>query len=222
MFQKDPKVGDGRDHPLLFNQQIFYHTDKGNMKRYLLIIFILSVNFEISAYEQIGVASWYGGKFHGRQTANGEIFDTNELTAAHKELPFNTIVNITNMANGKTVTVRINDRGPYVGDRVIDLSYAAAKTLGMVREGTANVLIETNEFEELKITFNIQVGAYKTIEYAREMKSKLEAAGFFPVAELTNSGITRILIKNIPEDQTYPIVNKLAQIGIRNPLVKQN
>jgi rare lipoprotein A len=192
------------------------------MKKYLLIICAMVTTFSLSAYEQIGIASWYGGKFHGRQTANGEIFDTNELTAAHKELPFNTIVTVTNMENGNSVNVRINDRGPYVGDRVIDLSYAAAKSLDMVRSGTANVRIETNEFEMLKITFNIQVGAYKTIEYANEMKTKLENAGFSPVAELTNSGITRILLKNIPEDQTFPIVSQLSQIGIRDPLVKQN
>lgn len=192
------------------------------MQRYLLIIFTLFVITELYAYEQIGIASWYGGKFHGRQTANGEIFNTNDLTAAHKELPFNTKVTVTNMANGKSVDVRINDRGPYVGDRVIDLSYAAARALDMVRDGTANVLIVTSDFEELKITFNIQVGAYKTIEYAREMKTKLEAAGFSPVAELANSGVTRIVLKGIPEDETYPIVNRLAQIGIRNPLVKQN
>ena len=192
------------------------------MKRYLLIITTALIINNLSAFEQIGIASWYGGKFHGRQTANGEIFNTNDLTAAHKDLPFNTVVNVTNMANGKTVSVRINDRGPYVGDRVIDLSYAAAKALDMVRSGTADVLVETNEFEELKITFNIQIGAYKTIEYAREMKTRLESAGFSPVAELTNSGITRILIKNISEEQTFPIVNRLAQLGIRNPLVKQN
>ncbi|MBI9097672.1 MAG: septal ring lytic transglycosylase RlpA family protein [Spirochaetaceae bacterium] len=192
------------------------------MKRYLLIITTALIINNLSAFEQIGIASWYGGKFHGRQTANGEIFNTNDLTAAHKDLPFNTVVNVTNMANGKTVSVRINDRGPYVGDRVIDLSYAAAKALDMVRSGTADVLVETNEFEELKITFNIQIGAYKTIEYAREMKIRLESAGFSPVAELTNSGITRILIKNISEEQTFPIVNRLAQLGIRNPLVKQN
>lgn len=198
------------------------YTDKCNMKKYLLLALVLIAGFKVSAYEQIGLASWYGGKFHGRQTANGEIFNTNDLTAAHKELPFDTIVVVTNMANGKTVTVRINDRGPFVGDRVIDLSYAAAKALDMVRDGTANVLIETNEFDELKITFNIQVGAYRTIEYAREMKLKLEDAGFNPVAELTNSGVTRIILMGISEEETFPIVNKLALLGIHNPLVKQN
>lgn len=192
------------------------------MKRYLLIFALLTLVSHLFAYEQIGIASWYGGKFHGRQTANGEIFDTNELTAAHKELPFNTIVTVTNISNGRSVEVRINDRGPYVGDRIIDLSYAAAKALDMVRDGTASVLVETNEFDELRITYNIQIGAYKTLEYAREMKAKLEAAGFHPTAELTNSGVTRIVLKGISEEDTHPIVSRLAQIGIRNPLVKQN
>jgi rare lipoprotein A len=192
------------------------------MKRYLLFFTILTALMPLYSYEQIGVASWYGGKFHGRATANGETFNTYDLTAAHKELPFNTMVTVTNMANGRSIEVRINDRGPFVGDRIIDLSYAAAKALDMVRDGTANVLIETADFKELRVTYNIQIGAYKTIEYAREMKEKLEAAGFRPVAELANSGVTRIMIKGIPESETQPIVVRLAQLGIRNPLVKQN
>jgi rare lipoprotein A len=77
-----------------------------------------------------GIASWYGPYFHGRMTANGEIFDQNEMTAAHKSLPFNTRLLVTNLNNGKTTIVRINDRGPYVGDRVLDLSEAAAKEIG--------------------------------------------------------------------------------------------
>lgn len=192
------------------------------MKRYLLLLLLFTLISSLYAYEQIGVASWYGGKFQGKPTANGEIFNTHDLTAAHKELPFNTVVTVTNMINGKSVVVRINDRGPFVGDRIIDLSYAAAKALDMVRDGTAQVLVETNEFEELRITYNIQIGAYKTIEYAREMKRKLEAAGFEPVAELANSGVTRIMIKGVSEEDTQPIVVRLAQLGIRNPLVKQN
>lgn len=192
------------------------------MKRYLLVFTILTTLFPLYSYEQIGIASWYGGKFQGRTTANGETFNTYDLTAAHKELPFNTIVTVTNMANGRSIDVRINDRGPFVDDRIIDLSYAAAKALDMVRDGTANVLIESADFDEFQITYNIQIGAYKTIEYAKEMKQKLEDAGFKPVAELANSGVTRIMIKGIPESETQPIVVRLAQLGIRNPLVKQN
>lgn len=80
---------------------------------------------------QSGVASWYGGKFHGRQTASGEIYNQNALTAAHRSLPFGTKVRVTNAATGNSVVVRINDRGPFVGGRVIDLSRAAASELGI-------------------------------------------------------------------------------------------
>jgi len=89
-----------------------------------------------------GLASWYGGKFHGRKTANGEIFDMNKLTAAHKSLPFGTKVKVTNRRNGKSVVVRINDRGPYSGKRVIDLSKKAASAVGILNSGVAPVKIE--------------------------------------------------------------------------------
>ena len=89
-----------------------------------------------------GSASWYGGKFHGRKTANGERYNQNALTAAHKTLPFGTKVRVTNETNGKSVVVRINDRGPFVGKRVIDLSRAAANAVGMVQRGVARVKVE--------------------------------------------------------------------------------
>src|SRR5690606_3685928 len=79
-----------------------------------------------------GTASWYGGKFHGRKTANGETYDMHGLTAAHRYLPFGTEVVVTNQNNGKSVVVRINDRGPFVGNRIIDLSQAAANQIGMI------------------------------------------------------------------------------------------
>ena len=89
-----------------------------------------------------GVASWYGPGFDGRQTASGEIFDTSKLTAAHQTLPFDTLVRVTNLGNGLVVVVRVNDRGPFVGGRVIDLSHAAAERLDMVGSGTARVRLE--------------------------------------------------------------------------------
>lgn len=91
---------------------------------------------------EVGVASWYGPTFHGKSTANGETYDQNEMTAAHKTLPFNTVVKVTNLENGKSVTVRINDRGPYVGNRIIDVSRAAAERLDMIGPGTADVRLE--------------------------------------------------------------------------------
>jgi rare lipoprotein A len=84
-----------------------------------------------------GVCSYYGEKFHGRKTANGEIFDMYAYTAAHKTLPFGTILEVENLSNNKKVVVRINDRGPFVRDRILDLSYASAIKIDMIKEGTA-------------------------------------------------------------------------------------
>nr|WP_245413759.1 septal ring lytic transglycosylase RlpA family protein [Fulvimarina endophytica] len=89
-----------------------------------------------------GHASFYGKRFHGRTTANGEKFNMNAMTAAHKTLPFGTKVKVTNRSNGKSVVVRINDRGPYIRGRVIDLSRGAAAKIGMINSGTANVKID--------------------------------------------------------------------------------
>ena len=102
---------------------------------------------------QIGVASWYGPGFHGRRTANGEIYDQYGLTAAHRTLPHNTRVNVTNLATGQEVEVRINDRGPYVDDRIIDLSYTAAQRIGMIGSGIAPVEVEVLEPGPAKMVY---------------------------------------------------------------------
>lgn len=94
---------------------------------------------------QEGVASWYGPGFHGTRTSNGEVYDENDTTAAHRTLPFDTIVRVVNTANEKSVNVRINDRGPYVGERIIDLSRAAADKIDMLDSGTARVRLELIE-----------------------------------------------------------------------------
>lgn len=91
---------------------------------------------------QSGMASWYGPGFAGRRTANGEVFDPSQLTAAHRELPFNTLVRVTNETNGRNVVVRINDRGPFKGGRILDLSRAGAEAIGMVGSGVARVRLE--------------------------------------------------------------------------------
>ncbi len=91
--------------------------------------------------EEVGVASYYGRAHDGRRTASGEIFDMNEMTAAHRSLPFGTRVRVTNLANGRQAVVRINDRGPFRRGRIIDLSYAAARKLGLVRRGVARVRV---------------------------------------------------------------------------------
>lgn len=93
-------------------------------------------------FEQEGVASWYGADFHGKKTSSGEIYDMHAMTAAHKTLPLGTSLRVTNQSNGRQVVVRVNDRGPFVGNRILDLSYAAAQRLGVVGPGTAPVRIE--------------------------------------------------------------------------------
>jgi rare lipoprotein A len=97
---------------------------------------------------QIGVASYYAHRFHGRRTAYGDIYDERELTAAHPSLPNGTKVRVTNLANGSAVVLRVNDRGPWGNKRVIDVSYAAAKRLGFVREGLTRVRIEVAAVKE--------------------------------------------------------------------------
>ncbi|ALD03152.1 MAG: septal ring lytic transglycosylase RlpA family protein [Acinetobacter sp.] len=96
----------------------------------------------VRKFSQTGAASWYGRQFHGRKTASGETFDMNAMTAAHRSLPLNCYIRVTNKNNGKSVVVKVNDRGPFHGNRVLDLSYGAAKQLGITNAGTAKVNIE--------------------------------------------------------------------------------
>lgn len=102
-------------------------------------------------YNKTGIASWYGPNFHGKKTANGEIFDQNELTAAHKTLPLPSIVRVTNLENGRSLIVRVNDRGPYAHSRIIDMSKRSAELLGFKKQGVAKVRVEVMEAESKKI-----------------------------------------------------------------------
>lgn len=96
-------------------------------------------------FYQEGTASFYAHDFNGKKTANGEIYNMYDLTCAHKDLPFNTVLLVTNLENGKKVRVRVNDRGPFVHGRIVDLSLAAAKQIGLIQTGTANVRIQKIE-----------------------------------------------------------------------------
>ena len=97
---------------------------------------------KIESFSQTGKASWYGPGFHGKKTSSGERFDMNTLSAAHRTLPIPSYARVTNLSNGKSIVVRINDRGPFHGNRVMDVSKAAAKELGFIHTGTANVKVE--------------------------------------------------------------------------------
>ncbi len=109
----------------------------------LLFFFLFSTSLNAqNKLVQVGKGSWYGKTFHGKRTANGEHYNMYECTAAHPTLPFNTIVRVTNLRNNRSINVRINDRGPYHGKRIIDLSYYAAKQLGYARKGFAKLKIK--------------------------------------------------------------------------------
>ncbi|MCG5536259.1 septal ring lytic transglycosylase RlpA family protein [Ectothiorhodospira mobilis] len=114
----------------------------GNPDRYEVFGRVYHTLDTARGYRQRGIASWYGTKFHGRRTSSGEPYDMYAMTAAHTTLPLPTYVRVTHLENGRSVVVRVNDRGPFVDDRIIDLSYAAAHRLGMLEEGTAPVLLE--------------------------------------------------------------------------------
>ncbi len=113
---------------------------------------------EYDDYEEVGVSSWYGDDFHGKKTSNGEIYNSGSMTAAHQTLPLPSIVRVTNLENGKSALVRVNDRGPFAKSRIIDVSEKAAETLGYRDKGTATVKVEflPKETEELLINLNIK------------------------------------------------------------------
>jgi len=132
----------------------------------LLVIFLHIQSFSYAQeYYQTGLCSYYGKKFHGRKTANGEIFDMYAMTAAHKALPFDTQIKVTNLKNNKSVIVRINDRGPYVGKRILDLSYGAAKEIGLGRAGVGRVKIETYHYTPPVLVSEEKLREYKTGKY---------------------------------------------------------
>ena len=136
-------------------------------------------------YREKGIASWYGPGFHGKRTANGEVYDMNGLTAAHRFLPFDVTVEVRNLDNGERVRVRVNDRGPFVRGRIIDLSREAAKRIGMLGPGTARVAIEVvrrpRPGDRLG-DFWVQVGAFRDWRYADDLRDAL--ARRFPSVEI--------------------------------------
>ena len=127
-------------------------SERGNPSSYVVFGKRYYVLDSSEGFVQRGIASWYGTKFHGRPTSSGEIYNMHDMTAAHKTLPIPVYVHVKNLDNGRSAVVRVNDRGPFVDGRIIDLSYAAAKKLGVDRPGTANVEIRVLNAGESKPT----------------------------------------------------------------------
>ena len=151
------------------------------------------------------MASWYGYPFQGRRTSNGEVYDMHEMTAAHRTLPFNAVVRVTNLTNGKQTQVRINDRGPFVANRIIDLSLSAAQTIEMVGPGTAHVRIEVISGPNPSVGFfGVQVGAFLVQENAARLKTQLEGR-YPPVSivplETANGTFYRVRVGRLTSEE---------------------
>ena len=206
---------------------------------FLLLIIVLTLTASpLFAFES-GMASWYGGKFQGRKTANGEIFDTNELTAAHKTLPFNTIVKVTNVKNSKSIHVRINDRGPFVEGRVIDLSHAAAEAIDMTVSGIAPVKLEIISLPEgfsedtlikteavnpdgIPDSYKIQVASFSQPDNAQNCLRKINSSGISAEIEVSSSGMLRIIVPKVSKDEIEGITTRLNSLGFTSPLIRHN
>jgi rare lipoprotein A len=212
------------------------------MNKFIRLLFsailLLNLTASLFAFES-GEASWYGGKFQGRKTANGEIFDTNLLTAAHKTLPFNTIVKVTNLNNNRSVNVRINDRGPFVKGRVIDLSHAAAERIDITVTGIALVKLEILSLpdgvsesglkktesvhpEGIPDSYTIQIASFSGADNAQNCLNRVTKAGIHAVLEISDSGMLRIIIPEVKKEELINMKDQLSGIGFTSPLIRNN
>jgi rare lipoprotein A len=154
----------------------------------LLVVYLLLACAQAQSSQlrvQYGKASWYGETFHGRRTASGEIYDMSKLTAAHPQAPLGSHAIVTNMDTGHAVRVRINDRGPFAQDRIIDVSHAAARQLGMLEAGVTRVKVEFLPDTARAATFMVQAGAYRQQKNAAHVQRLLVA--HYPTAHVTQS-----------------------------------
>lgn len=145
-------------------------------------------------WSEQGIASWYGPGFDGKRTASGEVYDMEAMTAAHKRLPFGTRVQVHNLDNGLRTEVRINDRGPFVDDRVIDLSMAAARDIEMLGPGTARVRISIVEMSAMLTCSVVQVGAFADPANAESIASGFRERGLPVIQQQGPDGLTRVFL----------------------------
>ncbi len=202
---------------------------------------------DVSGYHERGIASWYGKKFHGKKTSSGEAYDMYSMTAAHKTLPLPSYVRVRNLNNGRSAIVRVNDRGPFLENRLIDLSYAAAQRLGIVGSGTGIVEvvgINTDEPASSNMTAQapaaasapastdstpqprlyLQVGAFTSRAYAENLRLQLERAEFKPVqvqvASQDQTTLYRVRIGPLSSvDASDSLAQRIAGYGIHNAFV---
>ena len=162
-------------------------------------------------YTENGIASWYGHPYHGRKAANGEVYDMEKMTAAHRTLPFDTMVDVENLQNGKKCTVRITDRGPFIEGRIIDLSHAAARRIDLTGPGTAKVRLNALLNAPMSTQtgwYAVQVGSFRDKGNAEKLKSELEKR-FTPVQvseRETDRRMYRVLVGAKPNLQQAEVL----------------
>lgn len=197
----------------------------GNPETYTVLGRSYRVMPDNQGYMEIGIASWYGSKFHGRKTSNGETYDMLAMTAAHKALPIPTYLDVTNLENGRKVVVRVNDRGPFHEDRLIDLSYAAAAKLGINASGTARVQLKVidPQLQPKKIPYSdthsvyLQLGAFSKYQNAVKLHRQLK---HFPNPKIQTeqgpySALYRVQVGPIASAwQANRVKQLLANLGI--------
>lgn len=193
-----------------------------------------------SGYREVGTASWYGSKFHGRRTSSGEPYDMHLATAAHKSLPLPTYAEVTNLDNGRTVVVKINDRGPFKGNRIIDLSYGAALRLGMIGTGTARVEVRALSSSGRSSGTGmvaggstgssasagkpsghglfLQMGAFKDRDGAETLVKALRRDDMEPVSINKQGGYHKVWLgPYLNEDQANAIILRAVELGFDRP-----
>lgn len=219
-------------------------TIAGNKTPYTVLGKTYHVSMDIQEYNRDGIASWYGNKFHGRNTSNGEVYDMYAMTAAHKTLPIPSYVRVTNLGNNKQVVVRVNDRGPFHGDRIIDLSYAAASKLGFADYGTALVNVELINLDAppkpvvltaslAPVVTNttrapvtpvanrfVQVGAFSNLASAQSLHQRLVNLINFPVLIASANNLHKVRIGPIVGDIEIDHIRQLmAEHQLGEPIV---
>jgi rare lipoprotein A len=197
----------------------------GNHSPYTVLGKTYTVLPTSKGYHERGIASWYGSKFHGRRTSSGELYDMHLATAAHKSLPLPTYAEVTNLDNGRMMIVKINDRGPFHEDRIIDLSYAAAIKLGVDQTGTAridvrSIDVKTSKRSAVKIadgTF-LQVGAFKKRKTANDLAGKMMAAQLKPVSVQKSRGLYKVWIGPYASDvEIEASMRRVVELGYERP-----
>ncbi len=183
-----------------------------------MLSFCARIKLQEQGFIQTGRASWYGPGFHGKQTSNQEVFNMYEMTAAHRTLPFGTYVAVTNLKNGRSATVRINDRGPFVKDRIIDLSYAAARILDMLDDGVIPVRIEVMGANTALQSRGVcvQVGSFvfrKNAETLRKRISSLYPEVYIAVFKTHHQTYYRVRIKAADKKDALGIAQNLKENG---------